>query len=179
MPDRAHSLAADVGLPRQEFTGREFRDTLAAFATGITVITTRGKEHPYGMTASAFSSLSLDPPLVLVCVMHPADGSDAIEANGAFAVNILSAHQEPISNYFASSKRPKGEHAFKEVPHRAIVTGSPILEGVAAYLDCLVNAVHEAGDHRIFVGEVLALGVHDGVPPLLFHAGKYRFLHEA
>jgi flavin reductase (DIM6/NTAB) family NADH-FMN oxidoreductase RutF len=176
---RSHSLITDLALPRQEFTGRDFRDTLGAFATGVTVITTRGPEHHYGMTASAFSSVSLDPPLILVCIAHTAEGSEAIDRNRVFAVNVLSAHQEPISRYFSSKDRPRGQDAFHEVPHREVVTGAPVLEGVAAYLDCSLHSTHDAGDHRIFVGEVLALDQHPGVPPLLFHGGQYRFLRES
>jgi flavin reductase (DIM6/NTAB) family NADH-FMN oxidoreductase RutF len=168
----------DVGVPRQEFTGRDFRNVLGSFASGVTVITTRGPEGAYGMTATAFSSVSLDPPLVLTCVMTPSEGADAIQANGIFAVNILSAHQEPISNYFASKSRPKGAEAFKEVPHKPLATGAPIIEGVASYLDCVLNSTYEAGDHLIFVGEVVALGLLEGVPPLLFHGGGYRFVRD-
>ena len=172
----SHSLVTELPLPRQEFTGRDFRDTLGAFATGVTVITTRGPEHHYGMTASAFSSVSLDPPLILVCIAHAVEGAQAVDNNRVFAVNVLSAHQEPLSRYFSSKERPRGEDAFREVPHREVVTGAPVLEGVAAWLDCSLHSAYDAGDHRIFVGEVLALGVHAGVPPLLFHAGQYRFL---
>jgi flavin reductase (DIM6/NTAB) family NADH-FMN oxidoreductase RutF len=176
---RSKSLIADLSLPREEFNDRDFRNTLGAFATGVTVITTRGPEHHYGMTASAFSSVSLDPPLILVCIAHSAAGSEAIDRNRVFAVNVLSAHQEPISRYFSSKERPRGQDAFREVPHRGVVTGAPVLEGVAAYLDCSLHSTHDAGDHRIFVGEVLALGSHPGVPPLLFHGGGYRYLREA
>lgn len=156
-----------------------FRDTLAAFATGVTVITTRGVEHPAGMTASAFSSVSLDPPLVLICVGNTASASEEIPGSGTFAVNILGAHQEPLSRYFASKDRPRGADAFRDIPHRRLASGSPILDGVAGYVDCSVHQRHEAGDHWIFVGEVLALGCDPEVPPLLFHAGQYRLLHEA
>jgi flavin reductase (DIM6/NTAB) family NADH-FMN oxidoreductase RutF len=159
-----------------QFTGRDFRDVLGGFATGVNVITTRGEDHAYGMTASAFSSVSLDPPLILVCTGHPGMGSDVIRQNGVFAVNILKAEQEPISRFFASKDRPRGRDAFRGIPHRQAVTGSPIIEDVAGYLDCTVDAVHEAGDHLIFIGEVLALGIDPEARPLLFHGGTYRFL---
>src|SRR5947209_6009693 len=84
------------------FSGRDFRDALGVFPTGVTVITTKGPDEPYGMTANAFSSVSLDPPLILVCVIKDTVGSESIERNGIFAVNILSEDQEPISRYFAS-----------------------------------------------------------------------------
>ena len=175
---RQNSLAADVGFPRQEFSARDFRDTLGSFASGVTVITTRGIDHAHGMTASAFSSVSLDPPLVLCCIGHAAEASEMIEANRVFAVNILSSDQEPISNYFASRDRPRGVDAFKEISHRKLVTGSPIIDGVASFLDCSVHSSYDVGDHRIFVGEVLALEVNNEAKPLLFHGGKYGQVHK-
>jgi flavin reductase (DIM6/NTAB) family NADH-FMN oxidoreductase RutF len=99
-----------------------------------------------------------------------------VRRNGVFAVNILSAEQEPLSRYFASRDRPRGRDAFRAVAHREEVTGCPILEGAAGYLDCAVHAEHEAGDHLIFIGEVLALGTNPDTQPLLFHGGQYRFL---
>jgi flavin reductase (DIM6/NTAB) family NADH-FMN oxidoreductase RutF len=163
---------------QQAFNSREFRDALGSFATGVTVITSQGVEHPYGMTANAFSSVSLDPPLVLVCVIKGTEGAAAIESNGCFAVNILGLDQEPISRYFASKDRPRGPDAFSQIPHLRAATGSPIIEGTTAYLDCRLHAAHEAGDHVIFIGEVMAMGVDPEVQPLLFHRGKYRLIHE-
>ena len=161
------------------FSSQDFRGALAAFATGVTVVTTRGKEqHPYGMTANAFSSVSLDPPLILVCVMALSEGHKLIEENGVFAVNILAAEQEPLSRFFASKDRPRGRDAFGDVAHRAAVSGSPVLDGAVGYLDCSVHSRHEAGDHMIFIGEVLALEYSHEVPPLLFHGGGYRFLSD-
>lgn len=158
----------------QTFSSKEFRSTVGAFATGVTVVTTRGEEHAYGMTANAFSSVSLDPPLILVCVISPSEGADHISHNGVFAVNILADDQEPLSRYFASRDRPRGRDAFTEVDHRFGASGSPILQGVAAFMDCRLHATHEAGDHLIFIGEVLELEVSDGSTPLVFHGGGYR-----
>jgi flavin reductase (DIM6/NTAB) family NADH-FMN oxidoreductase RutF len=158
------------------FSGAEFRQTLGAFATGVTVITTRGEAHDYGMTATAFSSVSLDPPLILVCVQTSVQGAELIPANGVFAVNMLSAKQEPISNYFASRDRPRGRDAFAEIPHRELASGAPVIDGVAAFVDCRLVATHEEGDHLIFIGEVLAVGVEPEVEPLIFHGGGYRLL---
>jgi flavin reductase (DIM6/NTAB) family NADH-FMN oxidoreductase RutF len=158
------------------FTSNEFRATVGAFATGVTVVTTSGEEHGYGMTANAFSSVSLDPPLVLVCAMALSQGSEHIRRNGCFAVNILHAGQEPLSRYFASKDRPRGQDAFRDIPHRTAVSGAPILEGAAGYLDCRLHAELEAGDHRIFIGEVLELGLDTTGQPLVFHGGQYRLL---
>jgi flavin reductase (DIM6/NTAB) family NADH-FMN oxidoreductase RutF len=158
------------------FTSKDFRFTVGAFATGVTVITTFGEQHGYGMTANAFSSVSLDPPLVLVCVIRPSEGCEQIQRNGCFAVNILDAGQEPLSRYFASRDRPRGRDAFTEVSHRVGTSGSPIIDGVAAYLDCRLHASQPAGDHEIFIGEVLELGLGENTSPLLFHGGGYRLL---
>jgi flavin reductase (DIM6/NTAB) family NADH-FMN oxidoreductase RutF len=159
-----------------DFTSTDFRATVGAFATGVTVVTTRGEDHAYGMTANAFSSVSLDPPLVLVCVMSNSEGSNHIEQNHCFAVNVLHVDQEPLSRYFASRDRPRGRDAFKEVAHRIAASGSPILDGVVAYLDCRLHSTHDAGDHQIFIGEVLDLGFNPDGTPLIFHGGKYRLL---
>src|SRR3712207_5770543 len=105
-------------VPVPGFTSGDFRSTLGAFATGVTVVTTSGEQHSYGMTANAFSSLSLDPPLVLVCVRSGAEGMQQLLANQVFAINVLSAHQEPISRYFASKTRPRGRDAFRDVGHK-------------------------------------------------------------
>jgi len=156
------------------FTSKDFRATVGSFATGVTVVTTRGEAHAYGMTANAFSSVSLDPPLVLVCVMSHSEGSEHIERNQCFAVNILRAEQEPLSRYFASRDRPRGRDAFAEVPHRIAASGSPILNGAIGYLDCRLHGSHNAGDHEIFIGEVLELGFDPDGQPLVFHAGQYR-----
>ena len=157
-----------------EFTSTDFRATVGAFATGVTVVTTRGEEHAYGMTANAFTSVSLDPPLVLVCVMSQSEGSVHIEQNHCFAVNVLHADQEPLSRYFASRDRPSGRDAFREVAHRTATSGSPILDGAIAYLDCRLHGAHDAGDHQIFIGEVLELGFDPDGTPLVFHGGSYK-----
>jgi flavin reductase (DIM6/NTAB) family NADH-FMN oxidoreductase RutF len=170
--------AEGTAVVREGFSGAEFRQALGAFATGVTVITTRGEDHSYGMTANAFSSVSLDPPLVLVCVISGTTGAEMIERNGAFTVNILAADQEPISRYFAWKDRPRGREAFTEIAHRLGATGCPIIDGVAAHLDCRLAAAHEAGDHLIYIGEVQALAIAPDAQPLLFHAGRYRLPKE-
>jgi flavin reductase (DIM6/NTAB) family NADH-FMN oxidoreductase RutF len=131
--------------------------------------------HGYGMTANAFSSVSLDPPLVLVCAIYPSAGAEHIQSNEAFAVNILHADQEPLSRYFSSRDRPRGQDAFREVSHRVGRSGSPILDGAVGFLDCRLHATHEAGDHLVFVGEVLELD-YNGGEPLVFHGGGYKLL---
>jgi flavin reductase (DIM6/NTAB) family NADH-FMN oxidoreductase RutF len=151
----------------------EFRRVLAAFTTGVTVITTMRGERASGVTANAFSSVSLEPPLVLVCVKRSGRACRDVAANRRFAVNILSAGQAALSVHFASRGRPRGRDAFRGVPHRIGAGGSPILDGIAAYLDCRLMAAHPAGDHVIFVGEVRDMGRGADVEPLLFHRGRY------
>jgi flavin reductase (DIM6/NTAB) family NADH-FMN oxidoreductase RutF len=158
------------------FTSSDLRKALGTFATGVTVVTTCGESHAYGMTANAFSSVSLDPPLILVCVKAGAAGSEYISLNGVFAVNILASDQEPLSRYFSSNSRPRGRHAFAEVAHRSASSGSPVLDRVAGYLDCILRSVHDAGDHHIFIGEVIDLSFEPATEPLLFHAGRYRYV---
>ena len=171
-------LAHEQEVMSQPFNATEFRNTLGSFATGITVITTKGVDHPFGMTANAFSSVSLDPPLVLICVISGTYGAETIQRNGVFAVNILGDDHEPISRYFSSKDRPRGADAFKEIPHTFAVTGAPIIEGAAGYLDCRLHARYEAGDHLIFIGEVVALGHNPDAKPLLFHGGRYCFVKD-
>lgn len=160
----------------QVFTPKEFRQVLGVFATGVTLVTTRTPGPAYGMTANAFSSLSLEPPLVLVCASRTAQGREWIESNRAFAVNILALDQEELSTFFASSNRPRDSVAFRHFPYKKGPSGSPILDGVAGFIDCELESSHEAGDHVILIGKVLALGCDPDAPPLLFHGGGYRRL---
>ena len=159
------------------FSTGDLRSVLGMYATGVTVITTQGVSEPYGMTANSFTGVSFDPPLVLVCAMSQQQGAAVISANGHFAVNVLAAGQESISRFFASRRRPRGPDAFAEIAHRRLATGAPIIDGVAAYLDCSLVAEYEAGDHMILIGEVLALGADTAAgPPLVYYAGGYRTL---
>jgi 3-hydroxy-9,10-secoandrosta-1,3,5(10)-triene-9,17-dione monooxygenase reductase component len=161
---------------RTPFTGRDFRDVMGRFASGVTVITTNGDAGPYALTANAFSSLSLDPPLVLVCVAKGGRAIERLMANGVFAVNILSGDQIAMSQYFASRDRARDASMLAEIAHRVGTTQAAILDGVAAYVDCQIVASHHAGDHVILVGEVLDLGTSDAERPLVFYQGKYREL---
>jgi flavin reductase (DIM6/NTAB) family NADH-FMN oxidoreductase RutF len=150
-----------------------FKDALRRWPSGVTIVTTRAGERIHGMTVSAFSSVSLDPPLVLVCADKSSDTHLVIAEGGVFAVHILAAGQESLSNRFASKK---DEHRrFEGVAWRAGATGAPILPDVVAALDCRVVAAHDAGDHVIYVGSVEAVETRD-VAPLVYHAGLYRGL---
>ncbi len=152
----------------------ELRRVMGHFATGVAVITTRDDDdRPYGLTANALCSVSLDPPLLLVCVDKKAESHPAFTRSGVFAVNILGHEHEDLSRRFAVS----GGEKFVDVAHRTGVTGAPLLEGVLGVVECRVVAVHDAGDHTIYIGEVAHLETGDG-HPLLFFRGKYRRLHE-
>ena len=153
-------------------SAEDFRRVMGQFATGVTVVTTRLGDELHGMTANAVTSLSLDPLLVLVCVDRSADTHDILARSGVFALNILSHEQAELSTRSAN-KDTDTAHRLDEVPHRFAATGSPILEGCLAYLDCRVVAQYPGGDHTIFVGQVDdAASVGDG-PPLIFYRGRY------
>ena len=161
------------------FSSTDFRSALGSFATGVTVVTTASDGNGYGMTVNAFSSVSLDPPLILVCAISGTTGSEEIDRNRVFAVNILAVDQEPLSRYFSSRDRPRGRDAFRDVDHHIGVSGSPLLDGVVAYLDCRLAESYTVGDHEVFIGEVVDLHVDRELEPLLFFAGGYRLLQPA
>jgi flavin reductase (DIM6/NTAB) family NADH-FMN oxidoreductase RutF len=147
------------------------RKIMGHFATGVTVVTTGGAAGTHGLTANAVASLSLDPPLVLVAVDKKAHSWEFLRANRCFAVNILTLEQEAISRRFATP----GPKDFDDLPVRTAETGAPILADCLAYLDCRVVGILPGGDHEIFVGQIVAGELHDGIP-LLYYSGKYRRL---
>jgi flavin reductase (DIM6/NTAB) family NADH-FMN oxidoreductase RutF len=151
-------------------TPTEFRTALRSFAAGVTVVTTRDREGlPSGLTASAFTSVSLTPPLVLVCVDHAATAHPDLRERGWFAVNVLRREQEALSRRFAVS----GGDKFRGVPYREGSTGLPLLDGALATLECRIVETHEAGDHTIFVGLVESASGTGGRPLVYFHGGYH------
>ncbi len=155
------------------FDSRKQRQVLGHFATGVTVVTTDGAAGSHGMTANAFASLSLNPPLIMVAVDKRAAMLEFLQKNRCFAVNILSLDQEHLSRRFAVP----GPKDFSDLDVSTAATGSPILADAVAYLDCRVHDILPGGDHEIFVGEILA-GDFQGGDPLLYYAGGYRQLAE-
>jgi len=149
----------------------DFRNVMGSFAAGVTVVTTiDGDGRKWGMTATAFSSLSLDPPLCLVCVDKRAGSHAAISGSRKFAVSMLSADQEQLSNHFAS----RADDKFAEIAHSAgAETGCPILEGAIASMECEVVDVLAGGDHDIFVGRLCATAIDDEGKALVYWRGKY------
>jgi flavin reductase len=155
------------------FDSKKQRQILGHFATGVTVVTTDGEAGSHGMTANAFASLSLHPPLVMVAVDRRAAMLEFLTKNRCFAVNILRADQEELSRRFAKT----GPKDFSDLNVTTSATGSPILVDAIAHLDCRVHDILPGGDHEIFVGEILA-GDYRGAEPLLYFAGSYRKLAE-
>jgi flavin reductase (DIM6/NTAB) family NADH-FMN oxidoreductase RutF len=153
---------------------RLFKSALRHWASGVTIVTTRAGERVSGMTASAFSSVSLEPPLVLVCIEKQAHTLDRIVESGVFAVNVLAKDQHELATRFAT----EGNEAvrFEGIAWRSGPSGAPWLPDTVAVLDCRVAAVHDAGDHWIYVGEVQATEIADEREPLLYYDARYRAL---
>ena len=152
----------------------EFRRVLGHFPTGVTIVTSLHEDgSPCGLTVNAFCSLSLEPPLVLVCVENEADSFACIGRAGVFAVNILQEEGEALSRRF--STWGVGDK-FRGIAYRSQTTGSPILESALAWADCRVTDRVAGGDHTIFIGEVLEADAHEGSPLVYYRGGYGRFL---
>jgi len=164
-----------LGNPHLDRAG--LRRVFGRFTTGVTVVTTGGTA-PHGMTANSFTSVSLSPPLVLICVLREAMMHEAVLEHGYFAVSVLSAGQEDLARYFADRHRPRGIEQFDLLdwsPGQA--SGSPLLTGALAWLECSLTATYDGGDHSIFLGEVLDMGLRDEEDALLFFNGVFHDLH--
>lgn len=155
---------------------RTFRDALGCFATGVTVVTAFCPDGtPVGLTANSFTSVSLDPPLLLVCIANNASSAPYLRDAERFAVNVLQIGQQPTSNRFAG----KGEDRFAATPWDKGEFGTPVLSGSLSSFECARDAVHDGGDHFILVGRVLKAIFEPRRDPLLYFRGKYRKLHFA
>ena len=150
------------------FDSKDLRQAFGAFATGVTVVTAAFGGKRYGVTANSFSSVSLDPPMVLWSLARTSSSFVAFENAPAFAVHILAADQQSLSDRFAS----KGIDKFEGIEANDGLGGAPLLAGCAARFECRTAFRYEGGDHVIFVGEVVALD-HASSEPLLFHGGRY------
>lgn len=148
-----------------------FKRALRRFASGVTVVTVAHDSELHGMTASAFASVSLEPPLVLVCLDKASRTRALILENGLFAINILAAGQEELSRAFSKS----GVKPFDRLDHRPGATSSPLLEGAIAWIECTLEQMVEAGDHDVFIGKVITAEARDG-EPLLYYEQNYRAL---
>ena len=154
---------------------QEFRKIMGQFATGVTVITTRDGNQLHGSTANAVSSVSLDPMMVLYCAEQTTDTLPLLKRSGVFAVNILAADQQELSQRFAK-KDDLEAHDVSKVPHGFASTGAPILEGAIAYIDCRIVDTFPGGDHTIFLGQVEDAKISKETSPLLFFNGRYAEL---
>lgn len=149
---------------------RSFRKVMARFPTGVTVVTARaGEGAPMGLTVNAFTSVSLEPPLVLVCIDRGSGSHDGILSAGSFAVNVLSSAQGAVARRFAADP---AAGRFDQVAWRVGPGGAPILDGVVAWLSCAVEATHPGGDHTILVGRVQAADAGSG-EALAFYRGVF------
>jgi flavin reductase (DIM6/NTAB) family NADH-FMN oxidoreductase RutF len=154
-------------------TPNEFRAALGRFASGVTVITVETPEGGvHGMTANAFCSVSLRPPLVLVCIDHLAETYLRVRERGEFGVSVLKAEQEALSEFFSDPERNPDAERRLGIRYRKTKTGTPVLQDALANLDCRVADAHSAGDHTIFVGEVREVTLGKGAP-LLYFRGHY------
>lgn len=147
----------------------KFKEAMSHFASGVTIVTTEKDGTPYGLTVASFASLSLRPPLVLVCIEASVKSHDAIAAAGVFGVSILAEDQADISGRFAS----KADDKFEGLDVRRGSLGVPLLEGAICTIECRVATQLPGGDHSIFVGEVIAAENAEG-KPLVYYRSGYR-----
>ena len=177
-PERRYGgRVSEAPVTREYRTGsdlRTLRDALGCFVTGVTIVTcVDDGGQPVGLTANSFTSLSLDPPLLLVCVARASASADALAATDHFAVNVLQAEQQPASITFSTRVEDRfgctewtfGEH------------GVPVLLDSLSVFECSRYAIHDGGDHFILVGEVVKATFEPGLDPLLYFRGRYRRLH--
>lgn len=161
--------------PEAAAQARKFRDVLGLFCSGVTVVTSVSEGKPVGMTCQSFSSVSLEPPLIMFSPAKTSRAWPLMRRAGYFCVNILASDQSELSNGMAT----KGDEKFDGVGRSTAATGAPVIEGVLGYIDCTVHQVVEAGDHYIVVGQVKELSFGDAsgastkVDPLLFFQGRY------
>ena len=164
------SQPMDIPEPRDSVDPALFRKVMGRFATGVTVVTARAGDETRGMTANAFMSASLDPPLCVVAVDKRAHMHAHLVRAGRFAINILAEGQEAYARHFAGRPDPALAIAF------AGMDGVPTLVEATARMTAVLSAAHDCGDHTLYVGRILSMTAADGKPPLLFYASRYRAL---
>lgn len=161
------------GESRTGHDPRTLRDALGCFATGVTVVTCLCDGEPAGLTVNSFTSVSLDPPLLLVCIAKPASSAAALTSATHFAINVLQTGQQPDSIRFAT----RDEDRFGAAAWSCGEAGAPILEDSLGVFECERFAVYDGGDHHILVGRVVKASFDAGLDPLLYFRGRYRRLH--
>ena len=163
------------------FTPQDFRRSLGTFASGITVVTTvnpaTGQYH--GITVNSFTSVSLDPPLVLICIDKRTQAHQLLQDSGVFCANILSEAQQPLSDRFAG-RMPELHDVFEDIPLHLETTGSPVFENTLGFVDCRIVQAVDGGDHTIYIGQVERLGYDENsnAAPLLYYKSVYRNIAE-
>ncbi len=163
--DAPHPPEVDAGV---------FRRAMGRFVTGVTVVTTTTGGIDHAMTANAFTSVSLDPPLVLVCVEREARFHDAVEEAGVWSVSVLDSTARAVSAWLATRGRPLHGQLDRVPHHRGPLTGTALLDQSLATLECRTTALHAGGDHSIVVGEVLGAWLHeDDAGALVYYRGGY------
>ncbi|MFJ6901997.1 flavin reductase family protein [Streptomyces hokutonensis] len=156
--------------PGRTIDQHEFRTTMGNFASGLTVVAGLDLTgRPTGLTCQSFSSLSVEPPLVLVCIGLGSTSWPLIEPTGRFGISILAEEQQDV----CAALGRRSEDKFASIPWRAGESGSVYIEGALATIDCRIAAIHEAGDHRVVIGRVMDLEVREDGAPLLFYRGSY------
>jgi flavin reductase (DIM6/NTAB) family NADH-FMN oxidoreductase RutF len=166
--DREGEGGAAPAIERQQF-----KRALGSFATGVTLATTAVGSEWHGMTANAVMSVSLEPPLVALSVQQGTRMHTALRCSTNFALSILADDQVAVARYFADSSRPHNTTAFAQFPHHQGRTGAPLLDGTLAAIDCAIVATHQAGDHTLFIGQVVGLEVAASGKPLLYFRGLF------
>lgn len=156
---------------REGFDPARFREVLGHFASGVTVVTAIEGGMPLGFTCQAFTSLSLEPPLIALAPAKTSTSWPRMVGAGSFCVNVLGEHQEAICRTFAVS----GGEKFRDVDWHLGAAGTPIIDGVLAWVECSLELVHDAGDHELVIGRVLDLGLDKGAP-LIFYRGMFHGL---
>ncbi|MGQ0700472.1 MAG: flavin reductase family protein [Panacagrimonas sp.] len=157
------------------FSERDFRNAMGQFCTGVVVVTGISEGQPVGFSAQSFVSVSLAPPLIAICPARSSTTWPKLRASGRFGVNILGADQQPVCGTFARS----GGDKFGQLGWVPGASGSPVIEGVIGFVDCELEAEHEAGDHTLAIGRVLDLRVFSAErAPLLFFRGIYGAFDE-
>jgi flavin reductase (DIM6/NTAB) family NADH-FMN oxidoreductase RutF len=150
----------------------QFRDVMARHAASVTVVTTAGPTGYHGVTVTAFCPLSLDPPLVLICIDRQQQSHRLLETAAGWVVNLLSRDQEFLAEQFAG-RAPLADSRFSRLPHHLGPLGIPRLDGCLAWIDCRPWARYEGGDHSIFVGQVVALDLGPANDPLIYFERQY------
>ncbi|MHC0432248.1 flavin reductase family protein [Streptomyces sp. O3] len=155
-------------LERQPVEPLSLRRVCGLFTTGVTVVSTGPSGRAEGTTVNSFTSVSLEPPLVLFCLHKQSRLHDLLRESGGFTVNFLSGRQQPLARHFAE----KRSDVFEGVPHHFTADGLPVLSEALAHISCTTVDVHAAGDHDIVIGEVVELGHRHGEDPLIFFDGS-------